>query len=220
MSADDAKLTALREAERKAKAEAETGLHEYRGTLTEEEKKLLAMKEEERKQRTSTLHGSQAELVTPSKDMDPSDAITPGAVSAMADKFSDGVAEKSLVDGGASLNGKSTEATTESHPASGGLDATGIFSNTGVDRQNALAHNDTLVEPLPQQIDVEFYFGLITDSETPNFERYMSCVTTVLESLASNDSAMANEIKFDKPKIKNAKLDGKFGINRLCFTLG
>ena len=72
MSADDAKLTALREAERKAKAEAETGLHEYRGTLTEEEKKLLAMKEEERKQRTSTLHGSQAELVTPSKDMDPS----------------------------------------------------------------------------------------------------------------------------------------------------
>ena len=95
VSAEDAKLSVLREEERKKKLEAEERLRGYRGTLSEEEKKLLALREAERQQRSlqnwgsisGGLDASLPELVTPSKNTNPSDAIIPGSVLAMADKF-------------------------------------------------------------------------------------------------------------------------------------
>jgi hypothetical protein len=89
LSEEEMKLAAIREQERKQKEEAEKQLRGYRGTLSEEELKLKALKEEERRKKLEAeqkLRGYG--LVDGTQQNDPSQAIAPGAVSAMAGKFS------------------------------------------------------------------------------------------------------------------------------------
>jgi hypothetical protein len=89
LSEEEMKLAAIREQERKQKEEAERQLRGYRGTLSEEELKVAALKEEERRKKLEAeqkLRGYG--LVDGTQQDGPSQAIAPGAVSAMAGKFS------------------------------------------------------------------------------------------------------------------------------------
>jgi hypothetical protein len=88
LSEEETKLAAIREQERKQKEEAERGLREYRGTLSEEDKKLAALREEERRKKLEAEQKLRGFGLASNSQDDPSQMISPGAVSAMAGKFS------------------------------------------------------------------------------------------------------------------------------------
>ena len=115
------------------------------------------------------------------------------------------------------MNGTSDPAN-EHLPTSNGSNAPAVGIFNGANDQNNATHDNTLATPTvdsntitsPQQAVAEFYFGLITESESPDLQAYMSSVSTVIKSLASGDSSVADGVQFEIPKVKKVKTDGKY----------
>ena len=87
LTEEEAKLAAFKEEERRKKVEAAGQLHGYRGQLSEEDAKLAALREEERRKKLEAEQQLRGYGLATNIDDDPNQAITPGSVSAMAEKF-------------------------------------------------------------------------------------------------------------------------------------